>query len=122
MSYGRELIIDVHDCTAAPFSRANITTFCDALCKALHMEKGDMYFWDYEGDSEGYKNAPLHLRGISAIQFISTSNITIHALDGLRHVYFNIFSCKSFDPSAVETLVKAWTLGVIVSFRNIVRE
>ena len=38
-----------------------------------------------------------HLKGISAMQFIETSTIVVHALELLKTVFVNIFSCKEFD-------------------------
>lgn len=122
ITYGRELIVDVHDCDAVPFTRKYIARFCDELCRELCMKKGDLHFWDYKDSPEEYAKAPPHLKGISVVQFISTSNITIHALDDLRHVYFNIFSCKEFDVSTVRLHIEMWTQGTIVSFKDIIRK
>ena len=96
MNYGIELILDLHDCNVEKFNRKDIKLFFRKLCKILDMKPEDLHFWDYEGKPEEYKKAPSHLKGISAIQFISTSNVTIHTLDELRKVYINIFSCKNF--------------------------
>jgi S-adenosylmethionine/arginine decarboxylase-like enzyme len=65
------------------------------------MEACKLCFWDYKGEPEEYAQAPAHLKGTSAIQFISTSNITIHTLDEMKRVYLNIFTCKDFDPDIV---------------------
>jgi S-adenosylmethionine/arginine decarboxylase-like enzyme len=51
---------------------------------------GDPLFW------EDGSNLP-HLHGISAVQFIETSNIVCHALPLLKAVYLNLFTCKEFD-------------------------
>jgi len=61
------------------------------------MNQEDLHFWDFEGCPEEYDKAQPHLKGISVIQFITTSNITIHTLDVLGKVFINIFSCKNFD-------------------------
>ncbi len=122
MAYGSELIVDVHSCTSsAPFYREGIRDFFNKLCQKLDMEKGDLHFWDYEGEPEEYAKAPPHLKGISAIQFITTSNITIHSLDDLRQVYLNIFSCKDFDVDIILTFIAAWTEGNIVKVVSVVR-
>jgi len=100
--YGKELILDLHDCDPKLFNRAGIEAFLIRLCDLIQMERCDLHFWDYEGEPEEYEKAPDHLKGVSAIQFITTSNITIHTLDVPRDVYLNIFSCKFFDTDITE--------------------
>ena len=41
-------------------------------------------------------------KGTTAIQFILTSNITIHTLDILAVVFINIFSCKTYNTKLAE--------------------
>jgi len=97
--YGMELVLDLHDCDPTMFTRGNLTQFFIDLCTLLEMKRADLHFWDYE-DHPQYKNiAPPHLKGTTAVQFISTSNITIHTLDDLRRVYLNIFTCREFEPT-----------------------
>lgn len=123
MPYGTELIVDVHECASPhPFCREGIAAFCSMLCETLEMEKGPLHFWDYKNEPEEYAKAPSHLKGISAIQFITTSNITIHALDELNYVFFNIFSCKGFDCEAVLFLIENWTKGIVVEVTCITRQ
>lgn len=95
--YGKELIMDLHDCNPKTFNRAAIQHFCTVLCVQLRMTPADIHFWDYVDSPEEYDADPDHLKGTSVIQFIRTSNITIHTLDILKTVYLNIFSCKDFD-------------------------
>lgn len=121
MPFGHEVIIDMHNCKAAPFCRKSIAAFCANLCSEIKMERGPLHFWDYESDPKAYAKAPPHLKGISAVQFIMTGNIIIYTLDDLRHVYFNIFSCKSFDRDIVCALVVLWTKGTMVTFEEIIR-
>ena len=118
--YGHECIIDVHECTVQ-FTRASIEKFCIELCELIDMEREDLFFWDYDGDPEGYAAAPPHLKGISAVQFIKTSNITLHTLDELRRLYLNVFSCKLFDAAEVRRFVQQWTGGTIVGFMEVAR-
>jgi len=95
-AYGMELVMDLHDCDHTRFTRAELTRFFEELCDLLDMKRGPLYFWDYEGE-RAKARAPSHLKGTTAIQFIYTSNITIHTLDDLRRVYLNIFSCREFQ-------------------------
>ncbi len=97
--YGMELILDLHDCDPAMFTRKNLTQYFADLCTLLEMQRGPLHFWDYDGHAKLKEEAPAHLKGTSAVQFISTSNITIHTLDDLRRVYINIFTCREFEPA-----------------------
>lgn len=101
MSYGNEVILDLHDCNVSKFNREDITTFFNELCDRIDMQPEDLHFWDDLNTPEGEEETEPHLVGTSAIQFIKTSNITIHTLDLLKRVYLNIFSCKPYDSSAV---------------------
>jgi S-adenosylmethionine/arginine decarboxylase-like enzyme len=85
------------------------------------MVREDLYFWDYDDDPDGYAKAPPHLKGTSAVQFIRTSNITIHSLDELKRLYLNVFSCQPFDAFAVRNFVREYTGGRIVNFTVITR-
>ncbi len=100
--YGKELILDLHDCDITKFTREKLNVYFFILCNAINMNRADLHWWDYDGQQEEYHLAEDHLKGTSAIQFIMTSNITIHTLDVLKRIYINIFSCKDFNPSVVE--------------------
>ena len=114
MAYGKELILDIHNCKTK-FSRETITDFMRHLCYHIDMERHDLYFWDYEDDEEAKAAAPAHLAGTSAVQFITTSNITIHTLDRLEAVYLNIFTCSSLPRSETEKFCTDYWQGVIVN-------
>jgi S-adenosylmethionine/arginine decarboxylase-like enzyme len=80
----------------------------EAICEAIDMEREDLHFWDYEGVPAEERTTQPHLLGTSAVQFITTSNITIHTLELLKTVYVNIFSCKSFDKEVAEKVTREW--------------
>ncbi len=89
--FGKEVILDMYGCDINFFTKEKLTEFFTQLCKKIDMKKyGKPKFWKDNSQI-------IHLKGISAVQFITTSNITIHALDILGAVYLNIFSCKNFD-------------------------
>ncbi len=97
MAYGKELILDLYECNPKKFNRDDIEQFLIELCKLIDMERCDLHFWDYVDFPEEKATAPPHLDGTTAVQFIKTSNITIHTLDKVGEVYINLFSCKDFD-------------------------
>jgi S-adenosylmethionine/arginine decarboxylase-like enzyme len=115
--YGKELILDLHECDPGTFSRESLVDFFTTVCDEIDMEMEDRHFWD---DPEGVETEP-HIVGTSAIQFIRTSNITIHCLDLLQKVYLNIFSCKEFDPHTVEELASQWFKGTVANRMEVSR-
>ena len=86
----------------------------------IDMERCKLCWWDDYGVSLEDQQTEPHLKGTTAIQFISTSNITIHTLDLLRNVYINVFSCKDFDENVVIKFSEKWFEGEAVR-RRIVR-
>lgn len=44
--------------------------------------------------------------GISGVQLITTSAITIHTNDAHRDMYLDVFSCKTFDEATVRSVVE----------------
>lgn len=121
-SYGKELILDLHNCNVNKFTRQIIESFFIELCKKIDMQRADLHWWDDLDLPEDERENEPHLKGTSAIQFITTSNITIHTLDMLKSVYLNIFSCKDFDPTIAMEFSKNWFEGEIVSSQIVVRK
>jgi len=119
--YGKELILDLHNCNSSTFSRKSIEKFLKQLCKLISMKREDIYFWDYEGFPEEYNKAPDHLKGTSCVQFIKTSTIVIHTLDILKKVFINIFSCKEFNIEDTTNFVVSWFGGEVIQMHLIER-
>ena len=90
-NYGLELIMDLKGCDLSDLSKEKLRTFFVELADRIDMVRyGEPIYW------EDHSDIP-HLRGISAIQFIQTSNFVCHPLPLLNAVYLNVFSCKTFD-------------------------
>ena len=106
--YGIELILDLHDCDVSTFTRESISEYFSQLCELIDMQREDLHFWDDVGVAEEDKQTSPQTQGTSAVQFILTSSIVIHALDQLRAVYINMFSCKPFDPHVAEKFTAEW--------------
>lgn len=113
--YGKELILDIHNCDIKNFTRAAIKRYLISLCNKIDMHREDLHWWDYEGQSEEYEKAPDHLKGVSCIQFISTSSIVLHSLDVLKTIYLNIFSCKDFNVEEVVRFSEQYFSGKVVN-------
>jgi S-adenosylmethionine decarboxylase len=67
----------------------SIRTFVPALIYAIAMEAHGPLALERFGDGE--------LEGWSAMQFIETSSITIHADEVSGRCFIDVFSCRSFD-------------------------
>jgi len=106
--YGVELILDMHECDPSTFNRESISAYFERLCVLIDMQREDLHFWDDVGVAEEDKQTSPHTQGTSAVQFILTSSIVIHALDQMRAVYINMFSCKDFDPKVAEDFSVEW--------------
>ena len=107
-AYGKELILDLHNCDTCRFTRHGIEQFCSELCELIDMERCDLYFWDDLGVPNEDQQTDPKTKGTSAVQFILTSTIVIHTLDLMKAVYVNIFSCKEFDTDEAAKFTASW--------------
>lgn len=114
-AYGKELILDLHECDPKKFTRSSIRRYFRELCDLIDMERHELYWWDDYGLPVSERQTLPHLKGTSAIQFITTSNVTIHTLDILKYVFLNIFSCKEFDPNVAAKFSQDFFKGRIVN-------
>jgi len=119
--YGKELILDLHECNPEYFTRHKIGKFLKQLCIDIDMKRATLHWWDDMGVPEEKKLTEPHLKGTSAIQFITTSNITIHVLDILKKVFINVFSCKDFDHKLVIKKAESFFGGYVVQNKVIKR-
>ncbi|MFC2152184.1 S-adenosylmethionine decarboxylase [Bacteroidota bacterium] len=113
-TYGKELVLDLHHCDASTFTRKSIRKYFKLLCEKIDMQAEKLCWWDDHGIPEELCQTESHTKGTTAVQFILTSNITIHTLDILKNVYINVFSCKDYDANIVEEFSKEWFKGEIV--------
>jgi S-adenosylmethionine decarboxylase len=100
--YGYELILDLKKCDVLMFNKDSLEEYIESICSAIDMVRREMFWW------EEYDSTEPHIRGISAVQFISTSTIVIHTLEILGSAYINIFACKPFDTEIAEKLTVSW--------------
>jgi len=119
--YGEELILDLHNCDPTTFTRESIEGYFKHIADINKMERCDLHYWDYQDEPEEYKKAPKHLKGTSAIQFITTSDIRIHTLDILKKVFINIFTCNSLKAIATILFTENWFKGNLVKWKLVNR-
>lgn len=113
--YGKEYIIDLHNCDPSTFNRKSIKKYFHELCDLIDMEREKICWWDDHGlPLEDHETEP-HLKGTTAVQFIKTSNVVIHTLDLLKAAYINVFSCKDFDENIVKEFSENWFCGKTVN-------
>jgi len=123
--YGKELILDIHECDVSKFNKKDIEKYLKELCELIDMVREDLHWWEYSPETlsqEEYDKLPPHLKGVSCCQFIQTSNIVIHTLEELKCVYFNIFSCKNFKSGDAAEFTKKFFGGKIVNKHTIYRK
>ena len=120
-NYGMELVLDLHDCDVSKFTKYEIDVFFRGLAAVTDMELCKRYWWTMDDCPDEWKELP-HLNGISAVQFISTSNFTLHVLTDLKAAYLNIFTCKDFDTDAAESYAKNFFDGTVANSQVIVRK
>ena len=121
IGYGKELILDIHNCDSSTFTRKSIRNFLKKLCDLIEMKRSRLVWWDDYGVPPEERETEPHLKGTSAVQFIETSNIVIHTLDILESVYLNIFSCKDFDTNVAKEFSQEWFRGKVVNSHVIER-
>lgn len=61
------------------------------------------------------------LHGISAMQFIETSSITVHLDDKGDRAFIDIFSCKDFDTKAARDFAKKFYQAKRVTSKTFIR-
>jgi len=119
-TYGQEVIIDLHNVNPDFFQMKHVRHYAEKLCEIIKMKKGPIYVWG-DDKSLGTMHNPK-ADGISCVQFLYTSSITIHALDELQKVFVNIFSCRQFDADKAMKFTMQHIGGDLARFHNIKRQ
>ena len=97
--------IDLHDSDRARLADPDvIRAFVPAVIDAIGMRAHGPLRIDRFGDGV--------LEGWSAMQFVWTSSITIHADEVSGRCFVDVFSCRSFDPEVAAAIAVAhWEAG-----------
>ena len=96
-AWGYHLIIDAAGChPEAIRSKSIIKEFVQTLVKEIKM----VAF----GPPRIVKFGCGRTKGFTLVQLIQTSDITAHFVETTNDIYFDLFSCKSFDPAIVTHL------------------
>lgn len=70
---------------------------------------------------EHFGHADPRTSGWTCVQLIETSNLCGHFLENTGEYYVDLFSCREFDPDAVERVCLAWFGGHCVGRRFLPR-
>jgi S-adenosylmethionine/arginine decarboxylase-like enzyme len=99
--WGHHLIIDASDCDKVAIrSKPTIKAFIKELVPSIDMVAyGEPRIVKFGiGDKKGY----------TLVQLIETSDITAHFVEETDDAYFDVFSCKSFNPSIAIDMIKKY--------------
>jgi S-adenosylmethionine/arginine decarboxylase-like enzyme len=89
--WGMLAAIDLHECERARLADPDtIRRFVPVVIDAIRMRAHGPLALERFGDGE--------LEGWSAMQFIETSSITVHADEVFGRCFVDVFSCRPFDP------------------------
>jgi S-adenosylmethionine/arginine decarboxylase-like enzyme len=97
--WGMMAAIDLHGCDRTRLEDPEtIRRFVPTVIEAIGMRAhGPLMIERFgEGDLEGW----------SAMQFIETSSLTIHADEFSGRCYVDVFSCKAFDPELATAIAE----------------
>jgi S-adenosylmethionine/arginine decarboxylase-like enzyme len=98
-AWGMSTSVDLHNCDPdAIRSRERIREFVVRLCDLIGMRRfGECQIVHFgEGRVAGY----------SMLQLIETSLISGHFANDSNRAYLDIFSCKPYDPAAIERFAR----------------
>ena len=97
-SWGYHAIIDAAGCELARITDYDVVwNFAKDLVRRIDMVPfGDPQIVNFgSGNKAGY----------TLVQLIETSNICAHFCNDTGDAYFDVFSCKPFDPKTVEDMI-----------------
>lgn len=97
--WGMMAVIDLRDCDRERLADPDtIRRFVPDVTEAIEMRPYGPLHIERFGQGE--------LEGWSAMQFIETSSLTIHADEFSGRCYVDVFSCKAFDPELAAAIAE----------------
>ncbi len=105
MAWGIASSIDIYHCTPWIIrSETAIRQFVIELCELIQMKRfGDTQIVHF-GEEE-------RVAGYSMVQLIETSLISAHFANLSHTAYLDVFSCKAYDPEAVQAFSQTYFGG-----------
>lgn len=112
--YGRHLILSAAGCNEALLDKATIAEFLRETARRIDMVTfGEPFVERFGGGIEV---------GISGVQLIETSAISLHTNDGARDLYLDVFSCKDFSAETVIAYVQELFAPATIEHQVILRK
>src|SRR3990167_438266 len=100
-NWGKSASIDLFECEFAKVSDPEIIkSFFPEIIKVIGMIAHGPVYIDRFGQGK--------LEGWSAMQFIETSSITVHADEVDKRCFVDVFSCEDFDEKLAESFSKTY--------------
>jgi|WetSurMetagenome_2_1015567.scaffolds.fasta_scaffold53523_2 S-adenosylmethionine/arginine decarboxylase-like enzyme len=114
MPFGKIALINLYNCNPEFIRRKEyIKKFIKEICKVINMK--------LVGKSRIKRFGKGRLKGISALQFIETSSITIHFDEIKNRAFIDIFSCRDFNTKKAEIFSKEYFKAGRSSSKEITR-
>jgi S-adenosylmethionine/arginine decarboxylase-like enzyme len=115
-SWGVHLLVDADGCNKEIDSEKDIKEFFhNMIINKLKMkELSDVLFEKVDDPEDG--------RGISAIQMLTTSHISLHGDDKGNKIFLDIFSCKFFEKEPVLKYIHEFFRPKRMVYREIFRD
>jgi S-adenosylmethionine/arginine decarboxylase-like enzyme len=112
--YGRHVMVDATQCNSRLLELKDINEFVAELVKRIDMVAfGDIVSARFGGGIE---------TGISAVQLIETSCISLHTNDKALDLYLDVFSCKDFKVGDVVDVVTEYFGPESMNVRDFLRK
>ncbi|MCE7733570.1 MAG: S-adenosylmethionine decarboxylase [Candidatus Heimdallarchaeota archaeon] len=101
MIYGKHLLLTANNCGDIILDIEGMVFFVKKLVKKIGMKPfGEPIAHRIDTDTP--------FGGITVVQIIRTSTITIHTYDAPKDFYLDVFSCKDFDEAEVLNYVNSF--------------
>jgi len=114
-SWGYHLILDAKECKKNFNEPKILETFVVDLLKRINMNAwGTPWITHFAEKPE--------IAGWTVIQPLTTSSLTIHFLDINGDMYFDLFSCKTFDIEMVKSMIIEYFDPISMKDQYLVRQ
>jgi S-adenosylmethionine/arginine decarboxylase-like enzyme len=112
--YGRHLIASARGCNEALLDKPTMARFLAEMTRRIDMVAfGPPFVERFGGGIE---------IGISGVQLIETSAITVHTNDGARDLYLDVFSCKDFSATVALGVVREYFAPQEINHQELLRQ
>lgn len=112
--YGQHVMLTAVHCNSHILDFISIDNFITSLVKDIDMVAHGKPLIARFGVGEEV--------GISAVQLIETSAITIHTNDKFRDLYLDVFSCKEYEAGLVWAVVERFFNPISISYEEVFRK